>query len=566
MDQIYSFTKILKDSIDNFPLNTDNYPGKRINIILQSKGIKKHFKQVFIDFFPKIINFKFDEIFVICRELINFIDFTEINFNQVQNKKVTKLFQAIEDSNIINDFKFVVYGDPESTDIDLIIIIDPIYSVHNSKINMNLLKEQLEELKKDISKELDIIYVHFIQGKITQASKGSIKTLNGIIYYTQSLHMPKDKCIEIDPPDDYHVIERIKPTINYIISNLKLFKIKDIAYYGNEFEKIKFIIDSDIFNIIIESDFKNFIKAIFYKISTIILIKHGYSKNQDYYTKKGVAKFLDDIYPGSESSALYFLFRGKIGTRDPKIFKIITDEFIEICKTYMDDLDLTWNQVPINIDTHINFIDIEMQKLFWKSPVKPSKEFIEYFQIMNPEYFEIPSSSIEEIVSFPELVEKSVLISQRSTEWFKFREKYADFRDSKDNFPIKDKIEERFHLIAGAIAELYVMYRVDWKVIFPEFNFINVGIIFDGKDGISPDGFIVNEITKEIIPIEIKCIRKKKDLFTKASIREIKMARVQIAKVKSILCDSNINKGLIAFIYIYDDQVQFEYSFIKKLN
>ncbi len=85
MDQIYNFTKILKDSIDYFPLNTDKYPDKRINIILQSNGIKQYFKKVFIDFFPKITEFKFDEIFIICRELINYIDFTELEFNKIQN-------------------------------------------------------------------------------------------------------------------------------------------------------------------------------------------------------------------------------------------------------------------------------------------------------------------------------------------------------------------------------------------------------------------------------------------------------------------------------------------------
>ena len=115
---------------------------------------------------------------------------------------------------------------------------------------------------------------------------------------------------------------------------------------------------------------------------------------------------------------------------------------------------------------------------------------------MKPEYFEIPSSSIQEISPFHELVEKSILIKQRSKEWFEFRKIYAETCDTKNNFPIKDRIEDRFHLIAGAIAELYVMYNVDWKVIFPEFHFINVGIIFDGKDGISPDGFLVNKITK----------------------------------------------------------------------
>ena len=112
---------------------------------------------------------------------------------------------------------------------------------------------------------------------------------------------------------------------------------------------------------------------------------------------------LDDISSQFNSSTITFNLTTAGQPFYPgSVFSVL----ISVGGAITPNLDLTWNQVPINIDEPINFIDIEMQKLFWKSPVKPSKEFIEYFQIMNPEYFKIPSSSIEEIVSFPELVEK----------------------------------------------------------------------------------------------------------------------------------------------------------------
>ena len=126
---------------------------------------------------------------------------------------------------------------------------------------------------------------------------------------------------------------------------------KIIAHNGNEFDKIIFIKNSNIFSLIISnidllftqnSKFRDLIKGIFYKITTIILIKYDKSNNQEYYTKKGAAKLLEliPIFNNSEINSLYYLFRGNEGIRDDNIFKLITDEFISICDEYITQLNI----------------------------------------------------------------------------------------------------------------------------------------------------------------------------------------------------------------------------------
>ena len=108
------------------------------------------------------------------------------------------------------------------------------------------------------------------------------------------------------------------------------------------------------------------------------------------------------------------------------------------------------------------------------------------------------------------------------------------------------------------------MYRVDCATIFNGYKFVNIGMLFDEETqlGISPDGLLLNDTTKDIIPIEIKCIRQPKILLAQSNIREIKMARIQLTKVKQILNKSNI----IVFLYIYNNNsiinIKCEYSII----
>jgi hypothetical protein len=590
MNSLYDYSQFIIISFDSYELSDNEInlikksPEKRNIIILQKTGIKSYLKQLFLNFFPNISSLTTDDIFKISRELINLHLLSRDEFIQKDftHSIINKLYQYLNQPVLIDDFNFVIIGCTCSLDIDVVVIVDEKYPVDTTKINENIIRDKL--LIYD--KELDINIVHIENKKVIACSKGSIKTLQGIIYYTQTLY-PSNTCIDIDPPEEFKIEDRIKPTINYIITNLKHLLIpeqyikcqkeKIDAHNGNENDKIIFIKNNKIFDLIQsnidilfvrDSIFRDLIKGIFYKISTIILIKYDLSANQDYYTKRGVAKLLDKIpiFENSFENSLFYLFRGTCGTRDSdndRIFRLITEEFISICSEYIEQLDLNWLDVDINTSTVIEHLDPILQDLFWASPVNPSEEFIKYFNKICTDHiieshFPIPSSNLIELESFDEIIEKSYLVAQRSKEWFELRKKYI-FTSKKniyDDFVFDHLwINKLFHLIVGSIGEQYVMYRVDWSKIFTKYKFINVGILFDEKTqiGISPDGLLINNKTMDIIPIEIKCIRQSKKIFTKTNLREIKMARIQLNKVKQILYKSNIKQGLIVFLYIYDD-------------
>jgi hypothetical protein len=73
--------------------------------------------------------------------------------------------------------------------------------------------------------------------------------------------------------------------------------------------------------------------------------------------------------------------------------------------------------------------------------------------------------------------------------------------------------------------------------------------------------FVINFKMSDIIPIEIKCIRNEKNLFSKTIMRELKMAKEQLKTIKSII--NKCDKGLIVFMYIIDSYNTFcEYTMI----
>ena len=106
------------------------------------------------------------------------------------------------------------------------------------------------------------------------------------------------------------------------------------------------------------------------------------------------------------------------------------------------------------------------------------------------------------------------------------------------------------------------MYNIDWNKIFDGYTFINIGMLidYDKKFSISPDGFLINFDTKDIIPIEIKCIRNEKNLFSRNTMRELKTAKEQLQTIKKII---NCKKGIIAFMYLTKDDIYCEYSIIE---
>jgi len=570
----------------------------RIVIIIQNNISKKYFKGLFQKYFSDKI--KTDDIMIFIKEITkinsneNFINFIK-NFQNIKNNFVKKFIQnQIAKDNYITDFNAIIIGCPDSTDIDILIQIDESYDINNVKIHESDIISQLEKkciYEIDKTKKIDTNIIHIRNKKVISSQKGSIKTLQGIIYYTQHLHMKKEYFLDIDKADKFKIEDRIIPPINFILFNVDIFCGKDksnelrdkkiFAINSNEKDKVNFILENNIMNIIIDNLIeindknKDYIKALFVKLSTIILIDNDMSDNTDYYTKKGISKLIDKIYPNTSNFSLYYLFRGNMGVFDKNFLKMIFDEYIIYVKTYIDNFDYKWNNIDINIAKNVEYIDKQMQYLFWKDPLKPSDEFIEYFDKIsldtNIEKHFIIQSSNEKDYDFdkiPEFINKVSFVNQRSPEWFELRKIYPPCGITKFNkytdYPRTDKwINDLYHLICGSIGEQYVMFNINWSEIFNGYKFIVVGMLidYDKKYSISPDGFLINFETHDIIPVEIKCIRGEKNLFSKTIMREIKMAKEQLKSIKNIM---NIcNKGIIVFMYINKENVFCEYTMIE---
>lgn len=567
----------------------------RTEIIIQNKKSRIYFKEIFYKYFPNT-HIKTDDIMIIIKEILKInsnMNFSE-EIDKIKNKYVKQFIknQSIKEQ-YITDFNAIIIGCPESTDIDIIVIVDENLDIHTIKINNSDITEQLKKkciYEIDFKKQLDINIIQIKNKKVIKSQKGSIKTLQGIIYYTQHLHIKKDYIIDINKPDKFRIEDRIIPPINYILYNLDIFcgKKKSIelrdkkifAINSNEKDKVNFIIENDIMNIILDEFIslndinKDYFKALFVKLSTMILINNNLSDNTDYYTKRGLAKLIDKIYPDTYEYSLYYLFRSKEGKFNKDFLKTIFKEYISFATTYIDNYDFIWNKININTKVNVSHIDDKIQKLFWENTSEPTESFIEYFDSIsidtNIEKHFILKSTGENDYEFdliPQFKKYTSFVDQRSKEWFELRNIYPPNNIVKDNkyfnYPrTKNWIKELYHLIVGSIGEQYVMYNIDWNKIFDGYVFINIGMLidYDKKFSISPDGFLINFDTKDIIPIEIKCIRNEKNLFSRNTMRELKTAKEQLQTIKKII---NCKKGIIAFMYLTKDDIYCEYSIIE---
>jgi hypothetical protein len=555
----------------------------RKKIIFSNKKNYKYFRNIFVNYFKN-----FNIPYYSTKDIVNIIkEISSDNFNK-ENKIFKNFLKLFIKPTSFQDFNCIIIGCPDSTDIDVVVLVDTKYNIETIQINKNDIVEKLKliciyEIENIEEKKIDINIIHINNKKVIKSVKGSIKTIQGIIYYTQHFHNKKEYFIDVEPPQSYNIEDRIIPPITYILYNINIFCDKSIcenlrnekiyAINNDEKTKIDFVLKNNIFEKIIsnlnEINEKNmdYIKGLFVKISTIILIQNNLSENLEYYTKKGIASLLNKIYPNSYEYAIHYLFRGKLGIFNKSFLKIIFDNFIQILKDYRFKYDLEWFNYPIKRNI-ITYIDTKIQELFWKSPMVPSEDFIEYFYSISSginieEHFRIPFTKSEEF-EFNQK-NKIIFVEQRSREWFEMRKIYPPNNVEKNDKIYycnndKNSIKDNFHFIVGSIGEQYVMFNVEWSKIFPNYKFISVGMLIDPikKYGISPDGILVNSNTNEIIPIEIKCIRNKQSKFSRNTMREIKIAFEQLKTIKKII---NCYIGIIAFLYI--DTFEFEYCIIK---
>jgi hypothetical protein len=533
------------------------------SIIIHNKNFKKRFKQIFKKYFPDIQK-KEDDVIYLVRNLI------KIDSNSIIHFYYKYIEPKIPINNDIN-FRLIIIGCPESTDYDVIIIVDETIDVESTIDNDNIRKMMSIISKKPIKidKKIDANIIHLKNKRVIKSQKGSIKTIQGIIYYTQELHNKPEYLIEIDRPDTFKIEDRIIPPITFILYNLNIFCGKSVgdsirdekikAINSNEKTKIDFLIDNKIFDKIFEImdeqitniRYKDYIKALFVKLSTIILINKKLSENTEYYTKRGIANLLDKIYPQTKDFSLYFLFRGKEGVYNKNFIKIIFDEFIKFAQEYKDYYDFEWHTLDVDFTKKLELIPSDVIDKFWSNP---------YDDIIVNDDIIIKSTnkSDYDFESIPEFTKNIKFIDQRSKEWFNFRKIYPP---NKKNIIDDEKINHNY--ISGSIGEQYLMFNVDWNKIFPDYHFVSVGMLIHPDKGysISPDGFLINFDIKDIIPIEIKTIKSNKNLFSQTMMREIKIAVTQLKTVNEII---NCKKGLITFMFIQQDkQIITEYAIVE---
>lgn len=124
----------------------------RTEIIIQNKKSRIYFKEIFYKYFPNTHNtpIKTDDIMIIIKEILKInpnMNFSE-EIDKLKNKYVKQFIknQSIKE-HYITDFKAIIIGCHESTDIDVIIIVDEKLDINTIKINNS---DITEELKKSV--------------------------------------------------------------------------------------------------------------------------------------------------------------------------------------------------------------------------------------------------------------------------------------------------------------------------------------------------------------------------------------------------------------------------------
>lgn len=174
--------------------------------------------------------------------------------------------------------------------------------------------------------------------------------------------------------------------------------------------------------------------------------------------------------------------------------------------------------------------------------------------------FILPSYNIELLPKI--LQDRCLKEDQRSPEWKELMLFYQC-----GNSTVLEKppinicwVEYYYNLIRRCIIESLIINNTDFKEIMGvSVKKVSIGLIVKQRDvknfpGCAPDLILITE-DSEIIPVEIKSIISK-PINNKDYRRDKHLATLQIEKAIELINLENCKKGLIIFVYIYQDQDQ----------
>jgi hypothetical protein len=466
----------------------------------------------------------------------------------------------IEKSQPLKLGKFNVFGCNLSRDIDVACVVNKRKDI-KKYIDIDQLKQELKLLDYDITRDIDVNLVYIENGNIQVVSKGSKETQN-IIYSTYKLHKQAYACL-VNTEIEVNLIDKINMISKYILNYMEILIGKDdyaierknksdvyaggwmrVEYSMNIMKKIK------LFDNI---QWKDAMKSLVMKLIQLILLDNS----QTEYRKYDMAMKYDKLYPGQGVSVLWFLTRGTQGEQDMKCLDTLLSEYARICLEEKNELE--WKEFKINNSTNPTILPDTIMKEFFSSPIVPNDEFKKIFskcagsfKSIN-EMFPIKCIGVDKLPKY--IIDKAILVTQRSEEWLKLLTYYTCGKNTgMIEYKGDDWVAFYFNLIRGALMETMIIHTVDYSHIItdPIIAKATVGLLVTDKKeksfGAAPDLIIV--LDDEIVPVEIKCLDGKPSC-NKDYRRAIKLAKIQLRSVANIV--GKIKRGIITLVHIYND-------------
>jgi hypothetical protein len=456
---------------------------------------------------------------------------------------------------------FYVIGCPDSTDIDVIIVIDKIYLMNGiplplySSENQRLLSE-LSELGYDISRSIDYNIIIIENGYIIGQTKGGIDTSN-IIIRTHHLHAQKyvyDLNLVFIQSE---IINRIKSIAKFILDYLENVAIdyhsirsekNDIYAQGND-KRIEYsltILDKIYLNTssldeVHAKGWHDFMKSVTMKIIQLALQFY----HSDYeFIKENLAQ-LSARFDFNPENTRWFLFRGKRGEFSDRFIPQLFELYNTIVLQYNSNQHVINVSFPKTILTNNTQLSETLFAEFIASPTKPSEKFQQEFTINYPDceintLFPIAINNIDELTLPSQIKSQIIQVPQRSDEWIWMLSEF--YQCGKNSGTIKNTIEGKYNLLRGSITESLILeyFQPSMIGLSTDWQKIQVGLLVEevnqkGSRGCSPDLLLVRE--NQIIPVEIKtlhCSNKNNDYY-----RGLELAKKQCHSVRDILDSTN---------------------------
>jgi hypothetical protein len=489
---------------------------------------------------------------------------------------------------------FVVFGCPESTDIDIICFVraeDCIFETGQTKelsdTSVRKIHSELRDLGYDVDRrkvDINIVYIDPIKHMIMASSNCPRETQNNVnatyMYHRQPVPSGLDlhPMVDIELTDDI-LLDKMRAFAKYIMDYsedicpvYKTFRPIKTSIYSESGDRmmifmreiLKYIsyAPADIIKYGLDmTKYHSRYKSIIMKLIQIIALKRHRITS---YVKVGIANLINVIFASDpmcdtyREGSLWFLFRGTRGTYCPDLFIKLLDMYHQIVDEHMtvmtveplffDGDDIIEMQRELGL---IKSFNKQMMKLFLSSPIVFLPEFESLWIDKHTddtdinELFIIPCTDELQFYNRYKHLDPEILslynqcfifVPQRSEIWLDMIENRFVCGNNGGTID-HSTFQGRYNLIRGNVIEILAInyFNPEMHAGLKGFRAIQLGFIVEkdeiGACGFSPDLVLISD--DEFILVEIKGLKsgaKNSDYY-----RGLHLASKQIKSGKDIL-------------------------------